>query len=129
MVLALAIAKERRRSMRKHIVVVGSINLDLVAAGERVPLPGETMTGRTFSTFYGGRRAKQAVSVARLGYPVSMVGKVGDVSFGSALKGALRKAGVDVKGVGTVKGSSGVALINTGDGGQNNFVVGPGAGG
>src|SRR6202041_2134613 len=129
MVLALAIAKERRKSMRKHIVVVGSINLDLVAAGERVPLPGETLTGRTFSTFHGGKGANQAVGVARLGHPVSMVGKVGDDSFGSALKGALRKAGVEVKGVGTVKGSSGVALINTGDDGQNNIVVVPGANG
>jgi ribokinase len=129
MVLALAIAKERRKSMHKHIVVVGSINLDLVAAGERVPLPGETLTGRTFSTFHGGKGANQAVGVARLDYPVSIVGKVGDDSFGSALKGALRKAGVEVRGVGTVKGSSGVALINTGDDGQNNIVVVPGANG
>src|ERR1700689_2623307 len=129
MVLALATAEERSKSMRKHIVVVGSINLDLVAAGERVPLPGETLTGRTFSTFHGGKGANQAVGVARLGYPVSMVGKIGDDSFGSALKSALRKDGVDVKGVGSVKGSSGVALINTGDDGQNNIVVVPGANG
>jgi ribokinase len=56
-----------------------------------------------------------------------MVGKVGDDSFGSALRGALRKAGVNVKAVGTVRGSSGVALINIGDDGQNNIVVVPGA--
>lgn len=115
--------------MHKHIVVVGSINLDLVAAGERVPLPGETLTGRAFSTFHGGKGANQAVGVARLGYPVSIVGKVGDDSFGSALRGALRKAGVEVRRVGTAKGSSGVALINTGDDGQNNIVVVPGANG
>ncbi len=115
--------------MHKPIVVVGSINIDLVATAERVPLPGETLTGRTFSTFHGGKGANQAVGVARLGYPVSMVGKVGDDSFGSALKGVLREAGVNVKAVGTVKGSSGVALINTGDDGQNNIVVVPGANG
>jgi ribokinase len=115
--------------MRKPIVVVGSINLDLVAAGERVPLPGETLTGRTFSTFHGGKGANQAVAVGRLGYPVSMVGKVGDDSFGPMLKSALRKAGVDVRAVGTAKGSSGVALINIGDDGQNNIVVIPGANG
>ena len=115
--------------MPKLIVVVGSINLDLVGNAERVPLPGETPTGRSFSTFHGGKGANQAVGVARLGYPVSMVGKVGDDSFGSALKGALRKARVNVKAVGTVKGSSGVALINIGDDGQNNIVVVPGANG
>src|SRR6202047_5686268 len=93
MVLALAIAKERRKSMRKYIVVVGSINLYLVAAGERVPLPGETLTGRTFSTFHGGKGANQAVGVARLGYPVSILGKVGDDSFGSALKNGFRYGG------------------------------------
>jgi ribokinase len=115
--------------MRGPIVVVGSINLDLVATAERVPLPGETLTGRTFSTFHGGKGANQAVGVARLGYPVSMVGKVGDDSFGAGLKGALRKVGVNTKEVKTAKGSSGVALINIGDDGQNNIVVVPGANG
>jgi ribokinase len=115
--------------MRGPIVVVGSINLDLVATAERVPLPGETVTGRTFSTFHGGKGANQAVGVARLGYPVSMVGKVGDDSFGAGLKGALRKFGVNTKEVKTAKGSSGVALINIGDDGQNNIVVVPGANG
>jgi ribokinase len=117
------------KKMRKPIVVVGSINLDLVATAERVPLPGETLTGRTFSTFHGGKGANQAVAVGRLGYPVSIIGKVGDDSFGAALKTALRKAGVDVRAVGSAKSSSGVALINIGDDGQNNIVVIPGANG
>jgi ribokinase len=115
--------------MRKPIVVVGSISLDFVASAERVPLPGETLTGRTFSTFNGGKGANQAVAAARLGFPVSMVCKVGDDSFGSSLKSALRKAGVDVRAVGTVKGSSGIALINIGADGQNSIVVVPGANG
>lgn len=120
---------EGSEKMLKPIVVVGSINLDLVATAERVPLPGETLTGRSFSTFYGGKGANQAFAIGRLGYPVSMVGKVGDDSFGPALKKSLREAGVDVRAVGTVKGSSGVALINVGQDGQNNIVVVPGANG
>ncbi|MGH9684354.1 MAG: ribokinase [Candidatus Acidiferrales bacterium] len=115
--------------MRKPIVVVGSINLDLVASVERTPLPGETLTGRDFATFYGGKGANQAVAVARLGHPVSMIAKVGDDSFGPALKRALREAGVDVKPVAIAKGSSGVALINIGRDGQNSIVVVPGANG
>ncbi|HEY7825826.1 MAG TPA: ribokinase [Candidatus Acidoferrales bacterium] len=115
--------------MRKPIVVVGSINLDLVATGERVPLPGETLTGRDFATFHGGKGANQAVAAARLGWPVSMIGKVGDDSFGAELKSALRQAGVDVRAVKTEKGSSGVALINIGADAQNSIVVVPGANG
>ncbi len=115
--------------MRKPIVVVGSINLDLVATSERVPMPGETLAGSSFGTFNGGKGANQAFAAARLGYPVKMVGKVGNDSFGADLKSGLRKAGVDVKAVGVEKGSSGVALINLGTDGQNSIVVVPGANG
>src|SRR5580704_15698489 len=115
--------------MRKPIVVVGSINLDLVATADHVPLPGETLTGKSFNTFHGGKGANQAVGVGRLGYPVSMVGKVGDDAFGPDLVASLRKANVEVKAVKTVTGSSGVALINIGSDGQNNIVVVPGANG
>jgi ribokinase len=115
--------------MRKPIAVVGSINLDLVATADHVPLPGETITGKDFNTFYGGKGANQAVGAARLGYPTSMVGKVGDDSFGAGLKNGLRAAGVDVRAVQAVKGSSGVALINIGGDGQNHIVVVPGANG
>jgi ribokinase len=115
--------------MRKPIVVVGSINLDLVATADHVPLPGETITGKDFNTFHGGKGANQAVAAARLGYPTAMVGKVGHDSFGAGLKSALHEAGVNVKAVQAVKGSSGVALINIGSDGQNNIVVVPGANG
>jgi ribokinase len=115
--------------MQKPIVVMGSVNFDLVATAERVPLPGETLTGIDFATFHGGKGANQAVAVARLGYPVSMIAKVGDDDFGPGLKQALRKAGVDVRAVEIVKGSSGVALINIGRDGQNNIVAVPGANG
>jgi ribokinase len=115
--------------MRKPIVVVGSINLDLVATADHVPLPGETLTGNSFNTFHGGKGANQAVGVGQLGYPVSMVGKVGDDAFGAELRTSLRKSKVDVQAVKTVAGSSGVALINIGRDGQNNIVVVPGANG
>jgi ribokinase len=94
-----------------------------------VPLPGETLTGIDFATFQGGKGANQAVAVAKLGHPVSMIAKVGDDDFGPELKQALRKAGVDVRAVEIVKGSSGVALINIGRDGQNNIVAVPGANG
>ena len=100
--------------MRKPIVVVGSVNLDLVASSPHVPAPGETLTGQEFSTFNGGKGANQAVGVARLGYPASMIGKVGNDAFGAQLKRALRESSVDVRAVATAKGSSGVALINIG---------------
>jgi len=119
----------RSAPMSKPIVVVGSINLDLVATADHVPLPGETLTGNTFNTFHGGKGANQAVGVGRLGYPVSMVGRLGDDAFGPELKASLRKSTVDVKAVKAVAGSSGVALINIGSDGQNNIVVVPGANG
>jgi len=118
-----------RENMQKPIVVMGSVNFDLVATAERVPLPGETLTGIDFATFHGGKGANQAVAVAKLGYPVSMIAKVGDDSFGPGLKLALQKAGVNVRAVEVVKGSSGVALINIGSDGQNNIVAVPGANG
>ena len=115
--------------MQKPIVVVGSVNLDLVAGADRIPQVGETLIGTSFSTFYGGKGANQAVAVARLGYPVSIVGNVGDDAFGPQLRRALEDAGVDGGSLETVPGSSGVALITTGRQGENNIVVVPGANG
>lgn len=115
--------------MEKPIVVVGSINLDLVAGADHIPQVGETVIGTSFNTFFGGKGANQAVAVAKLGYPVSMVGNVGDDAFGPRLLTALGDAGVDVTFVRQVPGSSGVALITTGQQGENNIVVVPGANG
>ena len=113
--------------MLKPIVVVGSINLDLVAAVDHIPVVGQTITGHSFQTFFGGKGANQAVAVARLKYPVTMIGKVGDDSFGPQLKSGLREAGVKVRAVKPVHGSSGIALIATGKQGENLIVVVPGA--
>jgi ribokinase len=115
--------------MQKPIVVVGSINLDLVVGAERIPQVGETIIGNSFNTFFGGKGANQAVAAAKLGYPVAMVGNVGSDSFGTELRKGLKDAGVDTAYVNTVPGPSGVALITTGRRGENNIVVVPGANG
>jgi ribokinase len=115
--------------MHKPIVIVGSINLDLVVSADRIPQVGETIIGNSFNTFCGGKGANQAVAVAKLGYPVSMVGNVGSDAFGTQLRNGLKDAGVDTGYVNTVEGPSGVALITTGRLGENNIVVVPGANG
>jgi ribokinase len=113
---------------RKPIVVVGSVNLDLVCKVAKIPVPGQTVAGRTFQTFPGGKGANQAVAVARLCYPVMMVGKVGDDEYGLRLRRGLRSYGVSVEGVRIARGaSSGVAMISADDHGQNSIVVIPGA--
>jgi len=115
--------------MSKPIVVVGSINLDLVAATKRIPIAGETVTGLSFRTFPGGKGANQAVAAARLGAAVSMIGKLGEDAFGIELRNNLIVANVDTDGVGIVPSFSGVALITTDEVGQNAITVVAGANG
>jgi len=114
----------------KPIIVVGSVNLDLVCTCRRMPSPGETVGGKSFEMFEGGKGANQSVAIARLGYPVAIVAKVGDDAFGTRLLTALNVAGVSVKAVSVAKGvSSGVAMILADQHGQNSIVVAPGANG
>jgi ribokinase len=114
----------------KSIVVVGSINLDLVSTARKIPAPGETVTGDRFQTFHGGKGGNQAVAIARLGSPVRMIGKVGDDEFGSRLCEGLKLAGVDVACVRKARRTaSGVALITVDANGQNSITVVPGANG
>jgi len=115
--------------MQKPIVVVGSINLDLVVGADRIPQVGETIIGNSFRSYCGGKGANQAVAAAKLGFPVAMVGNVGADPFGTQLRAGLKNAGVDTAHVNTVEGASGVALITTGLRGENNIVVVPGANG
>lgn len=116
--------------MRKRIVVVGSVNLDLVCSVGRIPRAGETISGSRFEIFHGGKGANQAVAIARLGYPVSMIGKVGDDEFGQRLWKGLKTSGVNIEAVSVARRtSSGVALISTDGQGQNSIVVIPGANG
>jgi ribokinase len=112
---------------QQPIVVVGSINIDLVAKAERIPVSGETVRGIEFKTHFGGKGANQAVAIARLGYPVRMIGKVGHDAFGEQLRSGLQQAGVDVSAVEQVDDSSGVAVIVVSPEGDNVIVVTPGA--
>ena len=109
------------------IAVVGSINLDLVTRCERLPRPGETLTGATFERVPGGKGANQALAAARLGADVRMTGAVGDDSFADEALTLLREGGVDLDGVRRVEEPTGVALILVGADGENSIVVTPGA--
>lgn len=111
----------------KPIVVVGSINMDLVATAEHIPLAGETIHAGGFHTYPGGKGANQAVAVARLGYPVQMIGMLGDDSFGKDLRRSLEQRGVDCAAVQTASSPSGVAMIVVATNGENSIIVSAGA--
>ena len=111
-----------------EIVVVGSINLDLVVPVDRVPLVGETVLGGDLQRIAGGKGANQAVAAARLGRRVAMIGRVGDDDAGEMLRSALQGNGVDTASVAVTEGTpSGVALIAVAADGDNAIVVSPGA--
>ena len=111
---------------RPRLAVVGSINLDLVVRAERLPRPGETVSGARFSRLPGGKGANQAVAAARLGAEVAMVGCVGrDEVAGEALAG-LREAAVEERWL--VKNTpTGIALVTVDAAGETTIVVASGA--
>nr|WP_294866572.1 ribokinase [uncultured Pseudogulbenkiania sp.] len=109
------------------IVVIGSINMDLVVLCPRFPAPGETLLGERFFSCHGGKGANQAVAARRLGAEVSFIGRVGDDGFGRELVAGLQQEGVDTRHVAVTPGvASGVATITV-SGGENAIVVVPGA--
>src|SRR5690606_35873736 len=111
-----------------EIVVVGSLNADLVARTERCPEAGETALGEGFATHCGGKGANQAFAAARLGGSVAMLGRVGDDAFGRAQLRNLESAGVAIEGARIHPGATtGVALIIVDGAGENRIVVVPGA--
>jgi len=114
-------------SSLKPVVVVGSLNVDLVVSTERFAAPGETITGQEFHTFSGGKGANQAAAAARLGYPTRMFGFVGEDEFAPRLLRDLVATGVDVSEVEVRPGSTGTALITTTKAGENSIVLVPGA--
>lgn len=109
------------------ILVIGSINMDLVAQTPRIPVAGETLTGSSFATTPGGKGANQAVAAARLGASVAMLGMVGQDVFGTSLLNTLQNAGVNTESVARVDGPSGIASIAVGAQGENSIIVIPGA--
>ena len=111
-------------TLRPRIVVLGGINIDLIALAPRVPSPGETIPGDDFYTTPGGKGGNQAVAAARLGADVSMIGRVGGDIFGPGLLEDLRKDGVDVSGVAVDPDrASGVAFILLDSERQNRIVA------
>ena len=115
--------------MPAKVVVVGSLNMDLVTRASRLPRAGETLVGQTFTTVPGGKGANQAVASARLGADVAMIGCVGTDAYGIQLRDALQVEGIDCQAVSSVDGSSGVALIVVDDSSQNAIVIVAGANG
>ncbi len=112
----------------KKVVVVGSLNMDLVVKTESLPKPGETVAGKNFYTFPGGKGANQAVAIAKLGAEVFHVGKIGKDSFGKALVASLQNANVNTDHIETSESEpTGVALITVNQSGGNTIVVVPGA--
>ena len=111
-----------------RVIVVGSVNIDLVASVDRLPAPGETVTGATFAQHHGGKGGNQAVAAARSGARTAFVGAVGGDAFGPQARAALVAEGIDTTGLLTLPGSAtGVALILVDAGGENCIAVAGGA--
>ena len=113
-----------------EIVVIGSLNMDLVVQAPRMPAPGETIAGEDLRMIPGGKGANQAAAASKLGGRVSMVGAVGEDAFGPRLVENLSGQGVDTREVRRLSDvASGTALIIVDDGGENSIVISPGANG
>ena len=110
-----------------RVLVVGSLNTDLVAYAERLPEAGETVMGRSFQAGFGGKGGNQAVMAARMAAQVAMAGAVGDDDYGTAYLANLVAEGIDTAHVTRVTGSSGVAPIWVDARGSNRIIVVPGA--
>ncbi|MEU4811691.1 ribokinase [Nocardia fluminea] len=111
------------------VVVLGSINMDLVATTARRPAPGETVLGSDFATVPGGKGANQAIAAARSGARVRFLGAIGDDVFGAELAATLSGAGVDTTALRRVDGASGIASIVVDETGENSIIVVAGANG
>src|SRR5665647_2495570 len=116
------------RTQPPRVVVVGSVNVDLVVRLSRLPGPGETATGGRFLQAPGGKGANQAAAAARLGADTTLIARVGDDPFGHDAIGDLAAAGVDTKHVSTTSGeATGVAVILVDATGENLIGVASGA--
>src|SRR5262245_43280231 len=116
-------AAESSTAPAPEVLVVGSLNMDLVARTPRLPARGETVLGDHFFTVCGGKGGNQAVACARLSARTAMLGCVGHDAFGVELRRGLADAGVATAAVHEVDGASGVALIAVDAEGHNSIVV------
>jgi len=111
-----------------RILVIGSVNMDLVVRVDHVPAAGENVRGQALEMIPGGKGANQAVASARLGAETTFLGRIGDDPFGRRLRDELAAAGVRTDAVQTVAGcASGTAMILVEAGGENSIVITPGA--
>ncbi len=116
--------KNNAEMSHAQVVVVGSLNMDLVTRAQRLSGPGETLSGDSFATVSGGKGANQAVAAARLGARVAMIGCVGDDAYGEQLRAALLAEQIDCQGLTTVVGvSTGIASIVVDANGQNAIII------
>ncbi|HEY2625002.1 MAG TPA: ribokinase, partial [Dyella sp.] len=110
-----------------RVVVVGSINMDLVTLAPRFAAPGETLLGKRFLTVHGGKGANQAVAAVRLGADVALIGAVGDDAFGMQLHAGLAHEGISLDHVARIADcGSGTASITVAEG-ENHIIVVPAA--
>lgn len=110
--------------MQANVLVIGSLNMDLVAQAERLPRAGETLLGQSFATVPGGKGANQAVAAARLGGQVAMIGCVGADAYGHVLRQALADEGIDCQGVRVAEDvATGIAMIVVDANSQNAIVI------
>ena len=115
-------------STKDQIIVVGSINTDMVIGANKLPKPGETLIGHKFFMNPGGKGANQAVAAARMGGEVAMIANLGVDVFGDSAIAKLKEEGVNCEGITRDPDRpSGVAIINVDDTGENQIVVAPGA--
>jgi len=109
---------------KQGVLVIGSSNLDLVVTAKRFPKPGETIFGKKFEMFPGGKGANQAVCAARLGCKTSFIGKMGNDEFREKLSVILIEAGVDINNLFIDENEhTGTALITVDERGQNQIIV------
>ncbi len=119
---------DRRGPVRGRVCVFGSINTDLVVYVQKLPVPGETVSGGTYASFPGGKGANQAVAAALAGAAVQMHCCLGDDAFGRERIASLEETGVSTRGVRVLPGvASGVAQITVDASGENTIAVAPGA--
>lgn len=109
------------------LLVLGSINTDLTTVAAEIPNIGETVIGKSFSQYAGGKGANQAVCAARLGSDVCFLGKVGNDAYGDFLLQEMEHSGIDVSRIEKCEQSTGIAAISVDAKGQNSIIVAPGA--
>ncbi|SEC13315.1 ribokinase [Paenibacillus sp. GP183] len=109
------------------VLVIGSLNMDLVAQVNEMPRVGETIVGNHFDMIIGGKGSNQAVAAARLGSRVSMIGCVGNDAFGDQMVASLTQEKINVTGIRRGESASGTALITVDQHGNNSITVISGA--